>query len=66
MRFQLICTEPLYAPMFLSTFSHTSFAHLAINMYVLYSFAKPSVDYLGKEQFMALYVSAGIACHEDH
>ncbi|GIY61836.1 presenilins-associated rhomboid-like protein, mitochondrial [Caerostris darwini] len=47
-------------PMFLSTFSHYSFFHLACNMYVLYSFSDGAVAFYGKEQFVALYCSAGV------
>ncbi|XP_054720196.1 presenilins-associated rhomboid-like protein, mitochondrial [Uloborus diversus] len=47
-------------PMFLSTFSHYSFLHLAANMYVLYSFSTTAITYFGKEQFVALYCSAGV------
>ncbi|CAL1298123.1 unnamed protein product [Larinioides sclopetarius] len=46
-------------PMFLSTFSHYSFFHLAMNMYVLYSFSNGAVGFFGKEQFVAMYCSAG-------
>ncbi|KAG1688947.1 Presenilins-associated rhomboid-like protein, mitochondrial [Nymphon striatum] len=47
-------------PMVLSTFSHTSFLHLAINMYVLFSFSSAAGHVLGKEQFAATYISAGV------
>ncbi|CAL1298122.1 unnamed protein product [Larinioides sclopetarius] len=47
-------------PMFLSTFSHYSFFHLAMNMYVLYSFSNGAVGFFGKEQFVAMYCSAGV------
>ncbi|XP_055920917.1 presenilins-associated rhomboid-like protein, mitochondrial [Eupeodes corollae] len=47
-------------PMFLSTFSHYSFFHIFANMYVLHSFSNGAVLSLGKEQFMALYLSAGV------
>merc|ERR1711990_252946 len=46
--------------MFLSTFSHNSFTHLAVNMFCLLSFAPTVVNLLGKEQAAALYVSAGM------
>lgn len=46
--------------MLLSTFSHYSFLHLAANMYVLWSFSTTIVNMLGKEQFMAVYLSAGV------
>ncbi|KAK2584015.1 hypothetical protein KPH14_006472 [Odynerus spinipes] len=47
-------------PMILSTFSHYSFLHLAANMYVLHSFSTGIVAALGKEQFLALYLSSGV------
>lgn len=54
-------TEALCLPMLLSTFSHYSFFHMAANMYVLWSFSSSAVSMLGREQFMALYLSAGAA-----
>ncbi|GAB6019879.1 Rho- GTP-binding protein RhoN, variant 3 [Chamberlinius hualienensis] len=47
-------------PMVLSTFSHYSFWHLFINMYVLYSFSNGIGNVLGHEQFLAMYLSAGV------
>ncbi|XP_044726476.1 presenilins-associated rhomboid-like protein, mitochondrial [Chrysoperla carnea] len=47
-------------PMVLSTFSHYSAFHLMANMYVLHSFSTGAVSALGKEQFLALYLSAGV------
>lgn len=47
-------------PMILSTFSHYSGFHLLANMYVLHSFSTGAVHGLGKEQFLALYLSAGV------
>ncbi|XP_077205482.1 presenilin-associated rhomboid-like protein, mitochondrial isoform X2 [Paroedura picta] len=47
-------------PMILSTFSHFSFLHMAANMYVLWSFSTSIVSLLGREQFMAVYFSAGV------
>ncbi|XP_062873244.1 presenilin-associated rhomboid-like protein, mitochondrial [Trichomycterus rosablanca] len=47
-------------PMLLSTFSHYSFFHMAANMYVLWSFSSSAVSILGKEQFVAVYLSAGV------
>ncbi|XP_066251179.1 presenilin-associated rhomboid-like protein, mitochondrial [Euwallacea similis] len=47
-------------PMIFSTFSHYSGFHLLANMYVLHSFSTGAVHSLGKEQFMALYLSAGV------
>lgn len=46
-------------PMFLSTFSHYSLFHLFANMYVLHSFSA-SANSLGMEQFLGLYLSAGV------
>ncbi|KNC33302.1 hypothetical protein FF38_06061 [Lucilia cuprina] len=47
-------------PMFLSTFSHYSAFHLFANMYVLHSFSNAAILSLGKEQFLAVYLSAGV------
>ncbi|XP_070157833.1 presenilins-associated rhomboid-like protein, mitochondrial [Polyergus mexicanus] len=47
-------------PMVLSTFSHYSIFHLAANMYVLHSFSTIAVAALGKEQFLAVYLSSGV------
>ncbi|XP_013105056.1 presenilins-associated rhomboid-like protein, mitochondrial isoform X2 [Stomoxys calcitrans] len=47
-------------PMFLSTFSHYSAFHLFANMYVLHSFSNLAVLSLGKEQFLAVYLTAGV------
>ncbi|KAK7156011.1 hypothetical protein R3I94_006166 [Phoxinus phoxinus] len=47
-------------PMLLSTFSHYSFFHLAANMYVLWSFSSSIINMMGKEQFVAVYLSAGV------
>ncbi|KAG5679673.1 hypothetical protein PVAND_009227 [Polypedilum vanderplanki] len=49
----------LYSSMVLSTFSHYSLFHLFANMYVLRSFSG-AVNSLGFEQFVALYLSAGV------
>lgn len=46
-------------PMFLSTFSHYSLFHLFANMYVLHSFSA-ATNSLGREQFLGLYLSAGV------
>lgn len=46
-------------PMFLSTFSHYSAFHLFANMYVLHSFSS-AVSTLGREQFVGLYLTAGV------
>ncbi|XP_033107164.1 presenilins-associated rhomboid-like protein, mitochondrial [Anneissia japonica] len=47
-------------PMLLSTFSHYSLWHLAVNMYVLWTFSYSMQNLFGKEQFLAMYVSAGV------
>ncbi|XP_031828947.1 rhomboid family intramembrane serine protease rho-7 isoform X2 [Nomia melanderi] len=46
--------------MLLSSFSHHSFLHLAVNMYVLHSFISLAVSSLGKEQFTALYLTSAV------
>lgn len=48
--FHYNCSESLCTPMLLSVFSHSHWLHLALNMYVLYNFAVPTVGFLGKEQ----------------
>ncbi|KAK2913131.1 presenilin-associated rhomboid-like protein, mitochondrial isoform X1 [Channa argus] len=53
-------SKALCSPMILSTFSHFSFFHMAANMYVLWSFSTSAVSMLGREQFMAVYLSAGV------
>lgn len=53
-------SKSLCSPMLLSTFSHYSLFHLAANMYVLWSFSSSAVSILGREQFMAVYLSAGV------
>lgn len=47
-------------PMLLSTFSHYSLWHMAINMYVLHNISSPAVQALGAEQFVALYLISGV------
>lgn len=58
------CSNPVAKatcwPMLLSTFSHYSAFHIFANMYVLHSFANVAVGTLGKEQFMYLYLCAGV------
>jgi len=49
------------ASMLLSTFSHTNLMHLVVNMICVWSFAPNVVNLLGKEQAVALYVSAGMS-----
>ncbi|XP_034405123.1 presenilins-associated rhomboid-like protein, mitochondrial [Cyclopterus lumpus] len=53
-------SKTLCSPMLLSTFSHFSFLHMAANMYVLWSFSSSAVSMLGREQFVAVYLSAGV------
>ncbi|XP_076025975.1 presenilin-associated rhomboid-like protein, mitochondrial isoform X2 [Genypterus blacodes] len=53
-------SKTLCSPMLLSTFSHYSFFHMAANMYVLWSFSNSAVSMLGREQFIAVYMSAGV------
>ncbi|KAK1168707.1 hypothetical protein AOXY_G9533 [Acipenser oxyrinchus oxyrinchus] len=52
--------KDLCFPMIFSTFSHYSLLHMAANMYVLWSFSSSAVSLLGREQFMAVYLSAGV------
>jgi len=47
-------------PMLLSAFSHFSAFHLGANMFVLHSFMTPAVELLGKEQFLAIYMSSAV------
>lgn len=58
------CSNPasqvLCWPMFLSTFSHYSLFHIFANMYVLHSFSHVAISALGKEQFVGLYLTAGV------
>merc|ERR1719422_208353 len=42
----------------LSAFSHFNLWHIAANMYVLWSFANVSLNLFGKEQWLAVYLSA--------
>ncbi|XP_056328620.1 presenilins-associated rhomboid-like protein, mitochondrial isoform X2 [Danio aesculapii] len=47
-------------PMVLSSFSHYSVIHMVANMYVLWTFSSSIVSLLGREQFLALYLSGGV------
>ncbi|XP_049453989.1 presenilins-associated rhomboid-like protein, mitochondrial [Epinephelus fuscoguttatus] len=47
-------------PMVLSSFSHYSIIHMVANMYVLWTFSSGIVSLLGREQFLAVYLSAGV------
>ncbi|TKS79889.1 Presenilins-associated rhomboid-like protein, mitochondrial [Collichthys lucidus] len=49
-----------YLPMVLSSFSHYSIIHMVANMYVLWTFSSGIVSLLGREQFLAVYLSAGV------
>ncbi|KAJ8681892.1 hypothetical protein QAD02_017684 [Eretmocerus hayati] len=49
-----------YLPMILSVFSHYNLWHLAANMYVLHSFSTIAVSHMGREQFVAFYLSSGV------
>ncbi|XGW25643.1 hypothetical protein V3C99_006784 [Haemonchus contortus] len=54
-------SKSLCLPMLLSMFSHQSLVHLGLNMYVVWSFANVSVNnFLGPNQFWALYVTGGV------
>ncbi|XP_014352708.1 presenilin-associated rhomboid-like protein, mitochondrial isoform X2 [Latimeria chalumnae] len=53
-------SKALCLPMILSAFSHFSLFHMAANMYVLWSFSSSIVSLLGQEQFIAVYLSAGV------
>ncbi|CAK9813489.1 Presenilins-associated rhomboid-like protein, mitochondrial [Anthophora plagiata] len=58
------CSSPIPGAscwsMLLLTFSHYSPFHLFINMYVLYNFCTVAVSLLGREQFLALYLTGGV------
>ncbi|XP_073255927.1 presenilin-associated rhomboid-like protein, mitochondrial [Porites lutea] len=43
-----------------SAFSHMDFWHLGVNMFVLWSFAPHVEALLGKEQFIAFYLTGGV------
>ncbi|KRX19225.1 Presenilins-associated rhomboid-like protein, mitochondrial, partial [Trichinella nelsoni] len=49
----------LCTPMVYSVFSHIIFLHMAVNMYVLWSFGPMLVPLMGLEQFVALYLTSG-------
>lgn len=57
LRFQF--SEALCMPMVLSAFSHSNGLHLALNMYVMYTFSGYTIDrFLGIDQFSAFYLTA--------
>jgi membrane associated rhomboid family serine protease len=41
-------------------FSHCNAYHLLGNMYALYTFSAPTIQYLGREHFVALYLTSGV------
>ncbi|KAF9926138.1 Rho- GTP-binding protein RhoN [Linnemannia zychae] len=43
-----------------SMFSHQHFWHFGLNMFALHSFAVPLHDYMGREQFLAFYLTTGV------
>ena len=47
------------SPMILSCFSHTMPLHFAFNMYALYSFSNIATIFLGPEQLVGMFISAG-------
>jgi len=61
---QNFCANPFARavcwPMVSSTFSHYSVLHFAANMYVLNSIAGEVAVNMGKEQFLAFYLSSGV------
>jgi len=64
MMMKYFCSNPAAKavcwPMLFSTFSHYSLWHLVLNMYVFFSFSTGIVHVLGREQFLAMYLSSGI------
>ena len=57
--FILLTPETRCLPMVFSSFSHYSVFHMVANMYVLWTFSTSIVSLLGREQFLAVYLSAG-------
>ncbi|XP_002740208.1 presenilin-associated rhomboid-like protein, mitochondrial [Saccoglossus kowalevskii] len=47
-------------PMVLATFSHFTVWHILVNMYVLWSFSSSVSEMFGPEQFLAMYLTAGV------
>ncbi|XP_076040491.1 presenilin-associated rhomboid-like protein, mitochondrial isoform X5 [Oratosquilla oratoria] len=62
--FKYFCANPaariMCWPMVLSTFSHYAIIHFGMNMFVLNTFSSSVGNVLGKEQFLAMYLSAGV------
>ncbi|OWF44429.1 presenilins-associated rhomboid-like protein, mitochondrial [Mizuhopecten yessoensis] len=58
-RYFLLLNQNPRISMLLSSFSHMHLVHISINMYVFWSF-KDIASKLGREQFMAVYLSAGV------
>ncbi|CAK5036703.1 unnamed protein product [Meloidogyne enterolobii] len=50
----------LCLPMLLSVFSHSHSLHMFANMYVLNSFSNATLQFLGKEEFLAFYLTGGV------
>ncbi|RWS08240.1 presenilins-associated rhomboid-like protein: mitochondrial, partial [Dinothrombium tinctorium] len=55
-----ISKDHIYLTMVTSMFSHYNFFHMAINMYVLNSFAVATSYTFKCEEFLAFYLSAGV------
>ncbi|KAG7257892.1 hypothetical protein CRUP_007043 [Coryphaenoides rupestris] len=53
-------SKAVCSSMLLSTFSHQHLLHLSANMWALWSFSSSAVSMLGPEQFLAVYLSAGV------
>ncbi|XP_033760860.1 presenilins-associated rhomboid-like protein, mitochondrial isoform X15 [Pecten maximus] len=58
-RYFVLSTDNPRISMLLSSFSHFNFVHIFMNMYVFWSF-KDIASKLGREQFMAVYLSAAV------
>ena len=58
--FLLTVTDAVCWPMVLSTFSHSSLLHMGFNMYSLHTLSVPVAHSMGKEQFLAFYLSTGV------
>ncbi|XP_003747674.2 presenilins-associated rhomboid-like protein, mitochondrial [Galendromus occidentalis] len=53
-------TSNKVSPMLLSVFSHQSALHLGCNMFALYSFMEVGVSLMGREHFLATYLTGGV------
>ncbi|XP_060069473.1 presenilin-associated rhomboid-like protein, mitochondrial [Ylistrum balloti] len=58
-RYFLLSADNPRLSMLCSSFSHVNFVHIFMNMYVFWSF-KDIASKLGREQFMAVYLSAAV------